>query len=221
MLSLYHMSLSPFSRKVRLALAEKDLSFTLMEEREWERRADFLALNPAGTVPVLVDGDTVVCDSGAILEYLEEAYPGRTLIPGSPAERAEARRLAAWFDGKFHQEVGELLIGEKLTKRLVGGGQPSSAAIRAGLANIRYHLDYIAYLSERRTWLAGDHLSIADLAAAAHLSVVDYIGDVPWAANADAKEWYARMKSRPAFRALLADSLPGIPPPAYYADLDF
>jgi glutathione S-transferase len=223
---LYHLWLSPFSRKVRLVLAEKDIAFEMSVEKVWERRPDFLALNPAGQVPVLVDdegpdGPVTLCDSGAICEYLEEAYPKRGLIPGIPSERAEVRRLAAWFDCKFQEEVTRNLVGEKILKRFLGLGEPSSEAIRAGLTNIHYHLDYIGYLCERRTWLAGDHLSLADLAAAAHLSCVDYLGNVPWEEHAEAKEWYARVKSRPAFRALLTDRIPGVPPPKHYADLDF
>ena len=131
------------------------------------------------------------------------------------------RRLVAWFDCKFQEEVTRNLVGEKILKRFLGLGEPSSEAIRAGLTNIHYHLDYIGYLCERRTWLAGDHLSLADLAAAAHLSCVDYLGNVPWEDHAEATEWYARVKSRPAFRPLLADRIPGIPPPKHYADLDF
>jgi glutathione S-transferase len=94
-------------------------------------------------------------------------------------------------------------------------------AIRAGRTNIRYHLKYIGYLIGQRNWLAGDQLTYADLAAAAHLSCVDYLGDVPWDEDDTAKHWYARVKSRPAFRALLADRIAGMPPPAHYADLDF
>ncbi len=222
MRTLYHLWLSPHSRKVRFALKEKSLPFDMKVEKVWERRPEFLALNPAGTVPVLVDEDgTVVADSGVICEYLEEVYPERKLIAGSPAERAEIRRLVAWFDLKFGREVTENLVGEKMMKRFLGRGEPNSAAIRAGHFNIQYHLDYIGYLTERRRYLAGESFSLADIAAAAHLSTVDYVGDVPWEAYPPAKDWYARIKSRPGFRPLLADHIPGAPPPKHYADLDF
>ena len=115
----------------------------------------------------------------------------------------------------------EPLVGEKMMKRFLGLGEPNSAAIRAGKANLGYHLDYITFLVERRRWLAGDHFSLADISAAAHLSALDYLGDVPWDAHDPAKEWYARIKSRPSFRPLLADHIPGAPPPKHYADLDF
>jgi glutathione S-transferase len=222
MRTLYHLWLSPHSRKVRFALKEKSLPFDMKVEKVWERRPEFLALNPAGTVPVLVDDDgTAVADSSVICEYLEEVYPERKLIDGSPAERAEIRRLVAWFDLKFGREVSENLVGEKMMKRFLGRGEPNSAAIRAGHFNIQYHLDYIGYLTERRRYLAGESFSLADIAAAAHLSTVDYVGDVPWEAYPPAKDWYARIKSRPAFRPLLADHIPGAPPPKHYADLDF
>ena len=219
---LYHQWLAPAARKVRLVLQEKNLDFTLKAERFWERREEFLALNPAGEVPVLVEPDgTTLADANVIAEYLEEVYPDRPLLGATAAARAECRRLISWFDQKLQSEVTENLLGEKLLKRLGGGGQPNSLAIRAGHANLPYHLDYIGYLVERRRWLGGDHFSIADIAAAAQLSCLDYLGDVPWEAHEPAKEWYARIKSRPSFRPLLADHLPGLPPPAHYADLDF
>ena len=219
---LYHQSLSPFCRKVRIALAEKKLEFELRPEPVWERRAEFLALNPAGDLPVLVESDgAVFADSQAIVEYLEETAPEPPLLAGTPLERAEARRLIAWFDVKFNAEVTDNLVGEKVMSRLLRRGHPNSAAIRAGHANIRYHLEYVAFLMERRNWLAGDRLTLADITAAAHLSCIDYIGDVPWGGYEDAKTWYARVKSRPSFRAILADAIPGLPPVAAYADLDF
>jgi glutathione S-transferase len=222
MRTLYHLWLSPFSRKIRIVLAEKGLPFDLVLEKVWERRDEFLALNPAGEVPVLVDIDgTVLAESQAIAEYIDEAYPERPLIGPDTLARAETRRLVAWFDIKFNAEVTNNLVGEKLMKRVLRVGEPDAAAIRAGLANIHYHLDYIAYLAERRRWLAGDHFSLADIAAAAHLSSVDYIGDVPWSDHPGAKDWFARLKSRPSFRPLLADHVPGAPPPQHYADLDF
>jgi len=219
---LYHHPLVPQARKARLALAEKRLDFTLEVEKPWERREDFLYLNPAGEVPVLVEADgTTIAHHQALAEYLEDAYPDVPLLGTTVGERAEVRRLVAWFDEKFEREVTELLLGEKLFKRLSGQGQPHAQAIRAGHANIHYHLDYVAWLADRRTWLAGDFFSLADIAAAAHLSAIDYLGDVPWEDHAEAKDFYARIKSRPSFRPLLADHIPGVPPPKHYADLDF
>ncbi|GGF09004.1 glutathione S-transferase [Aliidongia dinghuensis] len=219
---LYHIPLCPFSRKVRVVLKEKNLEFELRQERVWDRRPEYLQMNPAAEVPVLVESDgSPIVDSGVICEYLEEVYRDRLLLGIDPIDRAEVRRLIAWFDLKMNREVTQNLVGEKMLKRQMGYGTPSSAAIRAGHANIHYHLDYIAFLVERRRWLAGDHFSLADIAAAAHLSVLDYVGDVPWGSHELAKDWYARIKSRPSFRPLLADHIPGNPPPEHYTDLDF
>lgn len=219
---LYHFWLSPFSRKVRIALFEKGMETEQVVEKYWDRRPEFLALNPAGQVPVLAEPDGInLCDSQAIVEYLEDIQPEPNLLGRDPLERAECRRLMAWFDGKFHNEVTDFLLREKLLKRFMGMGEPRSDLIRAGRENIGYHLDYIGYLMERRNYLAGEVFSLADITAAAHLSCLDYLGDVPWDQFAGAKEWYARVKSRPSFRAILADHMPGLPPPRHYADLDF
>lgn len=219
---LYHLPLDPGSRKIRLMLAEKHLGFELKAEQIWERREGFLRLNPAGEVPVLVEEDgTVLPDHQVVAEYLEERYPEHPLLGRDTFERAEARRLANWFDRKFAREVSELLLEEKLMKRFLGTGTPDSSAIRAANNNIHHHLQYIEWLCDRRTWLSGDDFSLADIAAAAHLSCLDYLGDVPWDQHQGAKDWYARVKSRPAMRPLLADLMPGSPPPRHYADLDF
>ena len=219
---LYHLPLSPYARKVRLVLAEKRLPFELRVEKAWERRPEYLELNPAGTVPTLIeDHGMVIPDSAVICEYLEEAYPDNNLMGHTLAERIEVRRLANWFDGKFAAEVTNNLYGEKYLRRLTRRGNPDPAAIRTGYTALRYHLDYIGWLAETRKWLAGGALSLADFAAAAHLSTLDFIGELDWSISPPAKDWYARMKSRPSFRGVLADRVSGLSPPAHYQDLDF
>ncbi|NQU61816.1 MAG: glutathione S-transferase family protein [Rhodospirillales bacterium] len=219
---LYHFWMSPDCRKVRIALLEKKLDFELRAENVWERREEFLALNPAGEVPVLVESDgTALSGADAICEFLDEVHPDPPLLGRQALQRAEVRRLIHWFDNKFNTEVTENLVGEKMMRRLLGRGAPDSAAVRAGHANIHTHLDYIGYLTERRTWLGGGNFSLADIAAAAHLSAIDYQGDVPWKEHEEAKDWYARVKSRPSFRTLLEDNIPGVPPQEHYANLDF
>ncbi|MHB1206390.1 MAG: glutathione S-transferase family protein [Rhodospirillaceae bacterium] len=221
MRTLYHHTLVASARKVRLVLGEKRISFDERIIEPWREDEELLSLTPMGELPVLKDEDgTVVSDQGAIVEYLDEAYPETPLIGRTAPERAEARRLSAWFDQKFHREVTLHLAGEKLSRR-VSANAADSRALRAGRENIHTHLQYITWLKERRGWLAGDQLSIADLSAAANLSLVDYSGDVPWDQYPEAKEWYVRMKSRPSFRALLKDTVPGVPPAPIYADLDF
>ena len=218
---LYHYPLSPFSRKVRLALAEKRIEVELVEERYWEQDADFLRRNPAGQVPVLRLGNRMLADSVAICEYLEETVPTPPLFPRDAEARYEVRRLVAWFDGKFHAEVTRKLMGERVFKKLRGGGVPDSAAVKAGSRDIKYHLGYMTHLLETRRWLAGNDMTLADFAAAAQLSCLDYVSDVPWDKYEAVKDWYVKLKSRPAFRSLLADQVPGFRPAQHYADLDF
>ena len=218
---LYHHTLSGASRTVRLFLSEKRMSFDLAVKDPWTPDESLFALNPSGELPILVlDDDQVLSDANAICEYLEETESEPALIGRSPQGRAETRRLVNWFASKFQTEVTEMIAGEKLVKRLTGGA-PDSRFVRAGKSNINTHLSYISWLSERRSWLAGDTLSWADLTAAAQLSLVDYTGDVPWGDHPLAKDWYARVKSRPSMRPLLSDTVQGVPPHADYANLDF
>lgn len=227
---LYHHPFCPFSRFVRLVMAEMGMSADLIEEKVWERREGFLALNPAGTTPVLAEEQiAAVPGSTVIAEWLDEtrglALGERRLLPENPAKRVEVRRLMSWFGEKFAEEVSVPLVQEKIYKRFIhagtGGGSPDTALIRAAKSNIRYHLKYVGFLIRQRNWLAGDVLTYADLMAAAHISVADYLGDVPWDEDQTARDWYARIKSRPSFRPLIADRVPGMAPSVVYADLDF
>lgn len=221
MFRLYHVPLSPYCRKVRLALAEKRIEVELVEERYWEQDPEFLRRNPAGKVPVLRAGGRTMSESQAICEWLEETVPEPPLMPRNPEARYEVRRIVAWFDDKFHRDVTSKLLYERVNKKIMKQGYPDSTAVKAGAKAIKYHLDYMGWLLDQRRWLAGDALTLADFAAAAHLSALDYISDVDWNRSEVVREWYAKIKSRPAFRPLLADQVPGFPPPAHYADLDF
>jgi glutathione S-transferase len=230
MFTLYHHPFCPHSRFVRLICGEYGLDLRLVEERGWERREAFLTLNPAGTTPVLViEGQPPIPGAAVIAEYLDEVYGAemgpKRLMPESPAERIEVRRLMAWFNEKFFEEVSHPLVTERIYKRFMseenGGGAPSADVMRVAKANVRYHLAYIGWLEQTRNFLAGDRLTYADLAAAAHLSAIDYLGDVPWIEDEAAKAWYARVKSRPSFRPLLSEWLAGVPASRTYVDLDF
>lgn len=221
MARLFHVPLSPYCRKVRLSLAEKKIECELVEERYWEQDPDFLRRNPAGKVPVLKLETQTLAESAAICEYLEEAYPEPSLMPKGAEARYEVRRLVSWFDDKFHHEVTSKLLYERVNKKVQGTGYPDSKNVKAGAKAIKYHLDYMAWLLDHRRWLAGDQMTLADFAAAAHLSCLDYISDVDWNRSEAVKDWYAKIKSRPAFRSILADQVPGFPPPPHYADLDF
>jgi glutathione S-transferase len=231
MIRLFHYPLSAPSRFVRLILSECEVTPELVEERVWERRQEFLLLNPAGTLPVLTEHDgPPIAGAWAVSEYLDETrgfgLGDRRLMPAKADDRAEVRRLTEWFLFKFDSEVTDYLVEEKVVKRERAkaggnGGAPNSSLLRAARANIRTHLLYIDHLISAKNWLAGDRMSYADLAAAAALSVADYLGEVPWQEAAETKVWYMRLKSRPAFRPLLAETVRGHRPPAHYADLDF
>jgi glutathione S-transferase len=222
---LHHFPLDPASRTVRLALGEKRLSFTENPVRYWERPKDLTAMNASGLIPVLVetDGDDrlVLCESRAILDHLEESVPEPALLGRDAGERAEARRLLAWFDRKFEYEAGGYILHEKMEKRLLGLGSPDLANLRQGRDGLRAHMFYIDKLLQERDWLAGRRLSLADFAASAHLSVIDYFGDMPWSDFPAVKTWYMKLKSRPCFRPLLLDRWPGLTPSKHYDDLDF
>lgn len=224
--TLHHFPLDPASRQVRLTLGEKRLPFGEVQVRYWERPKDLTRLNPSGVLPVLVESaegaDTLVlCESRAILEHLEETAPEPALLGRGPAERAEARRLLQWFDRKFEFEAGGYILHEKMEKRLLGLGAPELANLRQGREGVRAHLRYLDDLLQAREWLAGKRLSLADFAGAAHLSVIDYLGDVPWADFPAVKTWYMKLKSRPCFRPLLTERWPGLNPAPHYDDLDF
>ncbi|HEY0331946.1 MAG TPA: glutathione S-transferase family protein [Rhodopseudomonas sp.] len=230
MYTLFHHPFCPLSRFVRLALGEHGLDLRLVEERPWERRAAFLALNPAGTTPVLIaDARPAIPGAGVICEFLDESHgPAmgeRRMLPTVMDDRIEVRRLVSWFNEKFFEEASGPLVTERIYKRFMseedGGGPPAMDVIRAATANVRYHLAYIGWLARTRNFLAGDQLTYADLAAAAHLSAIDYLGDVPWTEDEAAKAWYARVKSRPSFRPLLSEWLAGVPASRTYVDLDF
>ena len=229
--TLTHYRLCPASRAIRIVLADLGIETDLVEEKPWEWRPEFLAINPSGELPVLeLDDGVLLCGAYAISEYLAEEFTqhpvdGLTvpLFPGTSEERAEVRRLVDWFHRKLNREVVHDLLHEKLFARISGHPPrgPDLGVLRAIRANLRYHLRYIGFLADHRRWLAGDEMSFADIAAAAHLSSVDYLGEVPWEEHPMAKAWYARIKSRRSFRTILADRVPGLTPPPYYEDPDF
>lgn len=223
--TLLHFPLDPASRQVRLALGEKRLPFQDHVIRYWERPPEFTALNPSGLTPVLVEEEgahrLILCESRAILDHLEEHHPEPPLLGREADERAEARRLLQWFDRKFDFEVGGYLLHEQMQKRLLRLGPPDLQNLRHGREALRGHLIYLEGVLQGRNWLAGRRLSLADFAGAAHLSVIDYFGDVPWGDFPAVKTWYMKLKSRPAFRPLLQDRWPGLAPAAHYDDLDF
>jgi glutathione S-transferase len=223
MWQLYQFPLCPFSRKVRLLLGEKGVGYELVRESPWVRRDEFLDMNPSGQTPVMADsaaGITLI-DSNAICEFFEETIERAPMIPGTAANRAEIRRLVAWFDEKLYGEVVAPLLHERALKRIVHRASPDTRALREAMRQANVHLDYIDYLLDHRRWIGGPVLSLADLAAAAHLSVADYLGGLDWRGHEQTREWYAGLKSRPSFRPLLSERMEIISPPEHYDKVDF
>ena len=225
MWQLYQFPLCPFSRKVRLLLGEKGVGYELVRESPWNRRDEFLDMNPAGEVPVMVDaarpGGQPLIDSMAICEFFEETVEKPAMINGTAAGRAEVRRLVAWFDGPFFRDVTGPLLHERMVKRLAHRASPDSKALREAMKAAIQHLDYVDYLLDHRTWVGGATISLADLAAAAQISVTDYLGGIDWRHHEQTARWYRGLKSRPSFRPLLGERMEGLNPPAHYDDVDF
>ena len=219
---LYHYPLDPFCRQVRLTLLEKGIPVGLILEKTWERRPAFLEKNPLGTIPLLIEQDGhTLSGVNAICEYINEIKTVPSLLGETPRGRAEIRRLTEWFNTVFYRDAVYPILLERVIKVVQTKEAPSSYMIRVGRDNLMKYLKYIDWLAGRRAYLGGRSLSFADLAAAAHLSVLDYLGELSWVGIPDAAIWYSKMKSRPTFSPLLSDSVAGILPSEHYKDLDF
>ena len=222
MWQLYYFKLCPFSRKVRLALSEKGVGFELRQETPWDASDEFYRYNPAGRTPVLRldEKNLTLIDSQAICEYFEETVDKSPLILGTAIGRAEIPRLTSLFDESFFADVTHPLLHEKMKKRTVLRQPPDSTALRKAMRMAHEHLEYVDWLIGNNRWLAGAQLSLADFAAAAQISVADYLGGIDWAGHEEAHGWYRVMKSRPSFRPLLVEKMEGVPPPKNYADVN-
>ncbi|PLK23402.1 glutathione S-transferase [Porphyrobacter sp. TH134] len=218
---LYQFPLCPFSRKIRLLLSEKNVPFDLAREDPWSASDMFFNLNPAGRTPVIVNAEKniTIPDSRAIAEYFEETVDRNPMINGTATQRAEIRRLVALFDENFYADVTAPLLSERMKKRILRQ-PPDSGALRNAMKMAHGHLDYLDWLIDNRPWVAGSTMSLADLAAAAQISVADYLGGIDWQGHEQSRGWYAVFKSRPSFRPLLTERMDTIKPPAHYALLD-
>ncbi len=223
MWQIFQFPLCPFSRKVRLLLGEKGVGYELVRESPWEHRDEFIDMNPTGRTPVVRDHEREITliDSQAICEYFEETVDNNAMISGTATSRAEIRRLVAWFDEQFFGDVVAPLLHERMYKRIAHRQPPDARVLREAMRLANQHLDYVDYLIDHRPWLAGATMSLADIAAAAHISVADYLGGIDWSAHEQTKGWYAGFKSRPSFRPLLSERMEIVSPPAHYEQLDF
>jgi len=214
----------------RLALAEKKLKVRETVVNPWDAEPKFTELTAEGTPPVLIDltqnGTHTISGARAITEYANDGSKRNPLLSEDPFESAEARRICAWFDERFTPEVDAYILAEKVERAVlsqteynVGPADPD--VLREGRANLAEHLIYLTALLEKRDWLAGRRYSLGDISAASHLSCLDFLGEITWRDYPVVKEWYQKIKSRPAFRGLLGDRQPGLRPPRHYTDLDF
>ncbi len=216
--------LDPASRLARLMLAEYGVPVDLEEVKPWLREAHILEMNPAASGPIMIDdGEGPIVGGLAIVHAIEERWSPSAvagLFPATPSDRAEMWRLLDWVLLKLNDEVTRYVFEEKIVKR-DKRGTPDPAVLRVAKANLVEHLLYFNWLFATRQWLAGETMTLADFALAAHMSTLDYLGDVAWETSEETRQWYARIKSRPAFRTLLNDRVAGMPAAAGYADLDF
>jgi glutathione S-transferase len=225
MLVVHARTLDPLSRAVRIALGEKRAVFHVREAPAFSADAALLALDPDGRTPVLVDNawgnDAAISELWPLFEYLDELIPSPALFPGGPLERASARAVSVQAIRAFRPLV-DTVVTEKAMKRMERSGSPDTAALRRaqdGAAQLIEQAGRAADASDG--WLCGRKLSLGDIMAAAHVSVLDQLDAIDWDRCPSGRSWYAHMKQRPSFRPLLADILPGVPAPAHYADLDF
>ncbi|MCS6757975.1 MAG: glutathione S-transferase family protein [Candidatus Devosia euplotis] len=217
--------LDPASRLIRLMCAEYGVPLDIEEIKPWLRTAELLEINPASTLPILIDdNDQPIVGLLANIHLIEDLYTPSAvagLIPPDPIMRAEMWRLIEWVIFKLNDEVTRYVLEEKIVKRDHRGATPDPAVLRVAKANLNEHMLYFNWLFANRSWLTGDELTLADFALAAHLSTLDYLGDIDWGKAGETRDWYSRIKSRPAFRTLLNDRVLAMPPHKGYADLDF
>jgi glutathione S-transferase len=221
MLRLFQFTLCPFSRAVRFGLAEKGVVCELVDVFPWERDDALTRVNPAAQTPALVGQGLSLADSTAILEYFDETVERSPLLGASATERAEARRLSAWYRERFFAEVTAPLMRERMWKRVVVRDMPDGRVIREAARAAEAQLQYLETLLLERRWLAGPTFGIADVQAAAQVSVADYLGGLDWSGHPQARQWYQALKSRPSFRVILGERMEGIRPPPHYDDPDF
>ena len=226
---LYGSSFCPFSRKVEFFLEESGLDYQTVDVKYWLRKPEFIKLNPAGEVPVLKNMETkqIICDSFLICNYLDEIEHKSDelsyfdFLGNNLPEKYEVQRLHMWFDKKFYNDVVRYFIEEIFLNSVSGNKDTNMNKINVASENLVKHIKYIEYLLSKRKWLACEMFTIADIAAAAQLSILDYQGYIDWEKYKKLKEWYITVKSKKGFRKILYEKIPGFKPYKYYSELDF
>jgi len=221
MITLFHHPICPLSRQIRVYLKELNLEANLVKEDYWNRRKEFVEINPASSLPVLVFEGNPIIGYYAITEFLAENFDNFHLMPKLLTEKTAVRQEIYWFNEKFYREVSKIIFEEKMIRLLRRIGGPRSEYIRAAKTNLAHHFKYLTMRFEKHSYIISEQLTCADIATASHLSTIDYFGEINWDSYWVIKQWYAIIKSRPSFRTLLQDQIAGFPVPKDYANLDF
>ena len=218
---LYHHQLCPLSRQIRIFLQELNIKYTLACEDYWLRRPEFIQKNQACTVPVLEIDNMTIVGCYSIVEYLNDTYDNFYFMPKDVISKVKIREYISWFNDKFYREVSKVLMDEKMIRLLMRVGEPRSNFIRAAKANLLHHFHFMNSKLESQSYLISEKITCADITAAAHISVIDYFGEINWDGWETIKQWYSIIKSRPSFQTILLDRIAGFNPPPHYSNLDF
>ncbi|MFC1578785.1 glutathione S-transferase family protein [Pseudomonadota bacterium] len=201
MITLYQRTDCPFCWKVRLALAELDLEYDIVETRLGEKHPEVLRLSPTGSVPVLLDGGLAIWESAVILEYLDSRYaPGR-LMSSDPLAQASIRLLQAYSD----KVVGSCLRELVFEKRSKPEAEWKMEIIRSGLEGWMTCMDYLEEQLGTKTYF-GDRYSAADCALAPRFGVAAAYGAEATKDFPGLRRWYASVTARPGWKAAYPSS---------------
>ena len=221
MFTLYHYYLCPSSRFIRIILEEFKIKYNVQLENYWKPQKDFLKINPAGHLPVLINEEGFpIIGANACLEYFQDLNLKPNLLGENYKDKAEIYRLYHWFDTLFKKEVLDPIVYEKVFSRVVDNITPNSSNIRAALQNLTFHINYLDYLLKQQDYLVTNSLTYLDFLASANLSVLDYLGLLNFEKNENIREWYSKLKSRPSFKTLLRDQIVGLNPDEKYKLID-
>jgi glutathione S-transferase len=206
MLKLHGALLSPFVRKVRVVLAEKQVPYELVPANPFEKSPAFLALSPLGRIPALEDeSGRSLADSSVIAEYVEERFPTPPLFPRDPYERARVR----WFDEYADGGMGPNLTAKVFFQRVISAKLMKGAAderiVASGLAEVPTYLSYLERELGTGEYLVAGTFTLADISVMSQLVNLAHAGVTidPQQYPALAR-WFARLTERPTVAPLIA-----------------
>ncbi len=205
MLKIYGALLSPFVRKVRCVLAEKQVPYELIATNPFDKSSEFLRRSPLGRIPALDDEEgRSLADSTVIVEYLEERFPSPPLFPRDPYDRARVRWFDEYADGGMAQSLtAKVFFQRVISAKLIKGGC-DEAVVQSGLKELPTFLGYLERELAGRQHLVAETFTLADVSVACQLINLRHAN-----VEADPKEypavtgWFARVTSRPSLKALI------------------